>query len=342
MTDDIRHTDYSSELPDLDFGYDEKFYPLDKDLPDPQINPVIPGSKVPLQKVGIGPVSIPLILTRRDGTEQILQSKASLYGSLDDPLSKGLNLSRFYMLLHRATENTLTMNDMKGILDEMKEKQNCSNAYLKFRFSYPWTQKALRTRKDLPVLKQGDDWANYPEIAQRLSDGSYINVEKEVGHIFYNTELECQKIENEYKFFLTVKYVYSSTCPCSFTLANNATTTRGKAANGHSQRSIAKIKIQFDPNNVIWIEDIVELARRQLPTEVVVVCKRRDEMAFSEINGSNLVFTEDSSRLLYEGLDQWFDEGKIQDFSIVTDHLESLHPWEATAVCYKGIKNGLR
>jgi GTP cyclohydrolase I len=118
---------------------------------------------------------------------------------------------------------------------------------------------------------------------------------------------------------------------------------RGRAANGHSQRSIAKITIQFDPNkHVVYIEDIIDLARKQVPTEVVVICKRRDEQAFAELNGSNLLFTEDAVRLFHEGLDQMFNEEKILDFSVVTDHLESLHPWQATAVLYKGVANGLR
>ena len=154
--------------------------------------------------------------------------------------------------------------------------------------------------------------------------------------------MEGQLHNGEYKFFLTVDYVYSSTCPCSFELAQDARENRNKAANGHSQRSIAKIKVQFDPNNVVWIEDIVELCRKQVPTEVIVICKRRDEQAFAELNGSNLLFTEDAARLLYEGLDEWYDGGKISDFSIVTEHIESLHPWSATAVVYKGIPGGLR
>ena len=60
------------------------------------------------------------------------------------------------------------------------------------------------------------------------------------------------------------------------------------------------------------------------------------------LNGENLIYTEDDNRLFYEGLDEMFNAGKISDFSIVTDHLESLHPWQATAFLNKGIANGLR
>lgn len=313
---DLHFIDHSDKIPELDFKYDNNFYPKDSELPDPQICPILPGADTILQKVGIAPVDLPIKVMRRNGEEQVLHAKASLYGSLDDVSSKGLNLSRFYLLMHDKIADHISIDALRDILRELQEKQNCKNAYCKLRFTYPWTQEALRTQDK--------------------------NGERLEGHIFYECELEGQLIDNKYKFFLTVDYIYSSTCPCSFELANDARVRRGKAANGHSQRSVAKIKVQFDPDNFVWIEDIVELARHYVPTEVQIVVKRRDEQAFAELNGANLIFTEDACRLLYQGLDKWFDEGKIFDFSIVTEHIESLHPWSAIAVVYKGIKEGLR
>ena len=309
-------------MPDLDFKYDEQFNPQDDQIPDPQINPIIPGARVALQKVGIGPVDLPIKLLRRDGATQELHAKTSLYGSLDDPDLKGLNLSRFYLLMHDAIANRLSIDGLKQILLMMKGKQKCKHAYCKMRFAYPWTQRALRSLKIVPN-----------------SDGTF---DKREGHIFYNCELEGQIHGDEFKFYLTVDYTFSSTCPCSFELAHNARVLRGKAANAHSQRSIAKIKMQFDPNNIVWIEDVVELARKYVPTEVQVVVRRTDEQAFAELNGANLLFSEDVVRLLYAGLDEWFKAGKISDFSIVSENQESLHPWNAIAVVYKNIEGGLR
>lgn len=336
----INGIDHSAKMPSLDFSYDKEFYPDDNDLPDPQLCPILPGTCVPIQKVGIAPVDLPIKLLRRDGTEQALHAKVSLYGSLDDPMAKGLNLSRFYLLMHDKIANHISINALKDILKELQEKQNCKNAYCKLRFSYPWEQEALRTREELGPLKQGDSYSKEELFAE--IQGKYLSHNKLKGHIFYNCELEGQLRDNEYKFYLTVDYVYSSTCPCSFELSQDARERRGKAANGHSQRSIAKIKVQFDPDKLIWIEDVIELARQQVPTEVQIVVKRRDEQAFAELNGANLIFTEDASRLLYAGLNEWFDKGKIFDFSIVTEHIESLHPWSAVAILYKGIKDGLQ
>lgn len=329
----MHFNDYSAKMEDTIFNYDSTFYPLDKDIPDPQVDPVLPGKRVALQKVGISPVDLPVKLQRRDGTTQVLQTEASLYCSLDDVMAKGLNLSRLYLIMHDTIENQLSIDGIKHALDNLATKQGSKHAYCKLRFKYPWTQEALRTRKARTPEDTGFDV---------LDDGTIISNKKLVGHIAYKTEIEGQYHEGEgYKFFLTVDYVYSSTCPCSFELAHNAYSRRKAAANAHSQRSIAKIKVQFDPSEVVWIEDLVELARKVIPTEVQIVVKRRDEQAFAELNGSNLLFSEDAARLLYQELDVLFDAGKVKDFSVAISHEESLHPWNAIAVVFKGIPGGL-
>lgn len=330
----FRFNDYSKHMSHLDFEYDADYYPEDSDLPDPQIDPAIFGSEVRLNKVGVSGVDLPVKLIRRDGDVQTLHARVSLYGSLDNPKAKGLNLSRFPIVMHEEIANHLSIDGLTKVLDRLQKTQGSQDVYCKMAFKYPWTQAALRTRKELP-----DDAPD--EQVFKIVEGKKLSHEKAEGFIFYDCVLEGQKHGNDYKFYLTVDYVYSSTCPCSFELAQDATRKRGKAANGHSQRSIAKITVQFDPKDTVFIEDVVELARRQVPTEVVIICKRRDEQAFAELNGSNLIFTEDAARLLYEGLDEWFEQGKIFDFSIVTDHIESLHPWSATAVVRKGIPGGL-
>lgn len=331
----FKHTDYSKHIPHLTFEYDGEYYPDDSELPDPQIDPVIPGAKVPINKVGVSGVELPVNFIRRDGTIEKLTTSVSLYGSLDNPNAKGLNLSRFPIVMHEQVANHLSIDGITHILDVFQKKQGSKDVYCKMKFKYPWTQRALRTRKELPDDAPAKD-------VFRVVEGIKLSHEKAEGYIYYDCVLEGQKHADNYKFYLTVKYVYSSTCPCSFELAQDAITKRGQSANGHSQRSIAKITVQFDPKAPVYIEDLVEMARKQVPTEVVIICKRRDEQAFAELNGSNLLFTEDAVRLFYEGLDSMYNDNKIFDFSVVTDHEESLHPWQATAVIRKGIPGGLR
>ena len=300
--------DYSDKMPDLIFRYDDKHIP--SDLPDPQIDPVIPGARVPLKKVGIAPVDLPVKLMRRNGKSQVLQAEASLYCSLDDVNAKGLNLSRLYLLMHDKIKDKLSLEGLKEALTELAERQGSETAYCKLRFKYPWNQDSLRSGLE--------------------------------GHIAYKTAIDGSYSKKDgYKFYLTIDYVYSSTCPCSFELAYDARTRREAAANAHSQRSIAKVTVQFDHDNIVWIEDLVELCRKHIPTEVQIVVKRKDEQAFAELNGANLLFSEDVARIMHKALDEWYDERRIFDFSVSISHEESLHPWNAIAVTTKGIKDGL-
>jgi GTP cyclohydrolase FolE2 len=108
--------DYSSKMPDLVFNYDNNFYC--EELPDPQVNPVLPGARVPLRKVGIAPVDLPIMVKRRDGNTQQLQAEASLYCSLDDPNAKGLNLSRLYLIMHNKIKDHLSIDGIQGALKE--------------------------------------------------------------------------------------------------------------------------------------------------------------------------------------------------------------------------------
>ena len=39
---------------------------------------------------------------------------------------------------------------------------------------------------------------------------------------------------------------------------------------------------------------------------------------------------------MHDALDKWHAAGKIEDFSIVASHEESLHPWNAIAVSVGG------
>ena len=305
--------DYSGKMPDTIFSYDEDFYT--DDLPDPQVDPVLPGARVPLKKVGIAPVDLPVRLRSRSGGEdKLLQTEASLYCSLDDPMAKGLNLSRLYLIMHEKIKDQLSLDGMEDALKELAVGQGVKNAYCKLRFKYPMYQEALRTRK------------------------KHDHSQKQRGHIAYKTELEGQYRDGEYKWFLTIDYVYSSTCPCSFELAHDARSKRNAAANAHSQRSILKVKVAFDRHdgNIVWIEDLVDLCRLNIPTEVQIVVKRRDEQAFAELNGANLLFSEDAVRIVHDALDRWVEGKKINDFSIVASHEESLHPWNAIAVSVGG------
>ena len=133
-----------------------------------------------------------------------------------------------------------------------------------------------------------------------------------------------------------VRYLYSSSCPCSTALSEHAAVTRGIYGIPHSQRSVAKVSLEF--NDLIWIEDVIAMCNNALTTEVLVFCKREDEQAFAEKNGAQPKFVEDAIRYIADELNR---NKNILDYKVVCSHLESLHAHNAVAVITKGIDNSI-
>jgi GTP cyclohydrolase I len=170
---------------------------------------------------------------------------------------------------------------------------------------------------------------DYPLILDSLRSGLS-------GYQYYPVVLETTLTPDEgLRQYMHLDFVYSSACPCSYELSVHANLTRGVAAVPHSQRSVAKISVNYDAD--FWIEDLVDIAREALQTETQVMVKREDEQAFAELNAANLKFVEDAVRLLYDGLDR--DE-RINDFRIFASHKESLHSHDAISVLVKGVQGG--
>ena len=133
-----------------------------------------------------------------------------------------------------------------------------------------------------------------------------------------------------------VDFVYSSACPCSTELSFHAAEKRGVYGIPHSQRSCARVMLEFD--DMIWIEDVVKLLREILQTETLVFCKRVDEQAYSELNGANVKFVEDAARLIADGLNNW---DLVDDYKVIVSHQESLHSHDAISVITKGLPGSI-
>jgi len=153
------------------------------------------------------------------------------------------------------------------------------------------------------------------------------------GYQYYDISLELFEQGGVKRKFMHLDYVYSSTCPCSLELSEHARAARGQLATPHSQRSVARISVELTEDGCLWFEDLIELARRAVPTETQVMVKREDEQAFAELNAANAIFVEDAARLFCE---QLLAEPRIGDFRVVASHQESLHSHDAVSVLTEG------
>ena len=269
---------------------------LDK-LPDIQNGPssLIKGSKVDIQQVGMHNFRLPLKYKTREG--KILELETKVTGTVSlSAHKKGINMSRIIRSFYEYKDDVFGINALESILLDYKEKLSSFDAKIILKFSYPILQNSLRSNLD--------------------------------GFQYYDVNI-CADLnkEGELKKIVHFDFVYSSACPCSYELSEYARSSRNVPAVPHSQRSVARISIQFE--NEVCIEDLQELCKNALHTETQVMVKREDEMEFAELNGANLKFVEDATRLLYE---QLINDNRIMDFRIICSHQESLHSHDAVSV----------
>jgi GTP cyclohydrolase I len=272
-------------------------------LPDMQNTDKNKGARVAIQHVGIHNFKIPMRLMTRDGSTQ--QIHASVTGTVSlDAFKKGINMSRIMRTFYEYDESELTPQTLQAIVSSYMESLESSAARIAIAFDYPLLQESLRSGLA--------GYQYYPVVLETV----------------FTPQRGVQQ-------FIHLDFIYSSTCPCSYELSVHANLFRGVAAAPHSQRSVAKLSVEYTED--FWIEDLVDIARETLQTETQVMVKREDEQAFAELNAANLKFVEDAVRLLYEGLD---GDGRIADFRIFASHKESLHSHDAISLLVKGIEGG--
>lgn len=271
-------------------------------LPDLHNGPesLIRGARTPIQHVGISNFRLPVRYPTRDGSQ--VQLETSVTGSVSlEADRKGINMSRIMRSFYSHAERSFSFDVIDGILDAYLRDLDSTDARIQLRFSYPMLRHALRSRLE--------------------------------GWQYYNVALEMTKSGGATRRIIHLDYVYSSTCPCSLELAEHARRTRNQIATPHSQRSVARVSLECLGSETLWIEDVVDLCARAIPTETQVMAKREDEQAFAELNGANPIFVEDAVRLICESLGR---DPRIGDFRVVASHQESLHSHDAVSILTRG------
>ena len=264
------HNKHSLKYNEPEREFDSKYKPTKEEIetfPDLQNGPssLIQGAAVEIQQVGIHNFRIPLKYKTRDNGIIELETKVTGTVSLEAH-KKGINMSRIMRSFYEHKNETFSINKLENILAKYKEKLKSFDSKIALKISYPIIQKSLRS--DLE------------------------------GYQYYNVTFEGDlNKEGKLKKIMHFDFVYSSACPCSYELAEHARKYRNKVTVSHSQRSVARLSIEFE--DMIWIEDLKEICETALKTETQVIVKREDEMAFAELNGSYLKFVEDAARLLY-------------------------------------------
>ncbi|MBF9055348.1 GTP cyclohydrolase I FolE2 [Rhodobacterales bacterium HKCCA1065] len=272
-------------------------------LPDLQNGPasLIKGAKRQIQYVGISNFRLPIRYHTRDNCDVMLETSVTGTVSLEAG-KKGINMSRIMRSFYAHAEKTFSFEVIEAALDDYKSDLESFDARIQMRLSFPMKVQSLRSG---------------------LS-----------GYQYYDIALELVERDGVRQKLVHLDYVYSSTCPCSLELSEHARATRGQLATPHSQRSVARISVEIAPDaGCLWFEDLIEMARRAVPTETQVMVKREDEQAFAELNAANPIFVEDAARLFAGELQA---DPRVGDFRVLASHQESLHSHDAVSLLTEG------
>jgi GTP cyclohydrolase IB len=271
---------------------------------------------IAIPRVGIERFRIPLSFKHPDGKLMNHDCVASMFVYLGEDKT-GVNMSRFCSIVQEeADEHTVNNGLFKTVLSRFRkdlrdspEEELIPQSELSLSFQYPVKQPSLKS----------DNW----------------------GWQYYDCKVEgVENSHDQIAMKLTVNFEYSSTCPCSLSMAKQyekdfaegRTTDGNGIATAHSQRSNARVSIVYNPESEYFIEELIALLRKALPTETQSLVKRVDEQAFAILNGENPLFVEHSSRRLSKALDE---ESHILDWEVKVEHFESLHSHNAVAYIRK-------
>lgn len=286
-----------------------------------------------LDWVGMSQIEMPIMLAQA-GVEPVRSlARVQAYVNLIDPQSKGIHMSRLYLMLDKASTQAVTPASVSAMLSEFVQSHTgLSNAaFVEYKFDYYERRGSL--------LSGNSGWKNYPCLIR--------------GHLQ----------EGDLRLELQVEVPYSSTCPCSAALARQLIqeqfssdftgreqlsqaevyawlgTSQGICATPHSQRSFAKVRVTLSNTQMesFEISQLINRIEDALQTAVQAAVKREDEQEFARLNGANLMFCEDAARRLQAQLDAQSD---YSDFWLRVDHLESLHPHDAVSIVSKGVAGG--
>lgn len=242
--------------------------------------------------------------------------------SLVDPKSRGIHMSRLFKQINRLHEDELSWTLLSNALDQILTSHEglSDTADLSVSFTLPVLRKAL--------LSEEEGWRNYP-VSVRV------------------------RIENERPLYeMSVRVLYSSTCPCSASLSRQAMEEQfrkdfqeatlskenvlawlgqngARIAVPHSQRSEAFVTATVDPTaGVLSPLSLIDEIEDALKTPVQGPVKREDEQEFARLNAKNPMFCEDAARKLKAAL---MRRDEMTDFAIEVRHFESLHAHDVIA-----------
>jgi GTP cyclohydrolase I len=240
--------------------------------------------KIDIDKVGVCDLKYPITVMDRDNEKQPTVAKISM--SVDLPHHfKGTHMSRFIEILnlHRGE---VTMRTIPIILHELREHLEAESAHIEVEFDYFLERKAPQS--GATALMDYQCW--FKGNANGESDD----------------------------FVLGIRVPVTSLCPCSKAISDYG---------AHNQRGHITIEVRShqDVNGapeIIWLEDLVDVAEKSASAPVYPLLKRSDERHVTMQAYDNPVFVEDMVRNVAARLKK---DKRVKRFRVHAVNHESIH-----------------
>jgi GTP cyclohydrolase I len=207
---------------------------------------------------------------------------------------KGTHMSRFLEVLSRH-QGEITMRTIPEILHELKQKLDAESAHIEVEFPYYILRTAPVSKMQAPME--------------------------------YRTTFIGESNGDSDDFQLKVQVPVTTLCPCSKEISEYG---------AHNQRGYITITVRPKKKGkkweLIWIEELVEIAEKSASAPVYPILKRTDERHVTMQAYDNPVFVEDVVRNVSGYLSQ---EERIETFEIRAVNHESIHNHSAFAVIKK-------
>ncbi len=246
--------------------------------------------KLDIDQVGVCDLRYPITVLDRKNDRQHTMANISMSVSLPHHF-KGTHMSRFLTVLNRH-RGEITMRTLPTVLAELKLDLEAASAQVEVSFPYV-------VEKSAPVSGQ-KGLMDYDCTFAAVSNGSADD------------------------FVLGVAVPVTSLCPCSKAISDYG---------AHNQRGIVRIEIRTGKKRngeqeLVWIEELIEMAEKSASCPVYPLLKREDEKYVTEHAFDNPVFVEDIVRNVAQKLQR---DKRVAWYSVRVVNQESIHNHSAFA-----------
>jgi GTP cyclohydrolase IB len=246
--------------------------------------------EIALDRVGVAGLSHPIVVLDRASEKQRTIGTFSMSVSLPRE-QKGTHMSRFVEVLNDH-HGEITMRTVPRILRDLRDRLSAESARVEVEFPY---------------------------FLERTAPASGAKALMDYGCAFIG-----EVRDDADDFVLRVRVPVTSLCPCS-----KAISERG----AHNQRGYITISVRTRPSEdgepqLVWIEELIQVAERSASAPVYPLLKRPDEKFVTEQAFDNPVFVEDMVRNVARHLQ---DDPRIAWFEVHAENHESIHNHAAFA-----------